>query len=62
MKLTEITAEIFDVIVTKFREKHQSVQSLKQKRPKWVQNMPPGFDDFVVTERITGDQEKHLYS
>ena len=61
MKCSEITAEMLDVMVKTFLEKQQSIQSLKQKRPKRVHNMPSGFDDFVVTETIPGDQEKRSY-
>ena len=59
---SEITSEMVNGMVNEFLENQQYIQSLRQQIPKRVQNMVPGFDDFVVTERIPGNQENFSYS
>ena len=59
---SEITSEMVNGMVNEFLENQQYIQSLRQHIPKRVQNMVPGFDDFVVTERIPGNQENLSYS
>ena len=59
---SEITSEMVNGMVNEFLENQQYIQSLRQQIPKRVQNMVPGFDDFVVTERILGNQENRSYS
>ena len=59
---SEITPEMVNGMVNEFLENQQYIQSLRQQIPKRVQNMVPGFDDFVVTERILGNQENRSYS
>ena len=59
---SEITSEMVNGMVNEFLENQQYIQSLRQQIPKRVQNMVPGFDDFVVTERIPGNQENRSYS
>ena len=59
---SEITSEMVNGMVNEFLENQQYIQLLRQQIPKRVQNMVPGFDDFVVTERIPGNQENRSYS
>ena len=50
-----------DCMVEEFLKNQQFIQRSRQQRPKREHNMPPGFDDFFVTERIPGDQEKFVF-
>ena len=62
IKRSEITAGMVDGMVKESLVYQQSIQSSRHQRPKWVHNIPPRFDDFVVTEIITGDHKKRSYS